>query len=429
MRQLDWILERRYIHILHCMYKTIEMNLVKNKIFVIRLNTDTTTQNLFAFIFAKDLIQLALSTITSVEISRVFVNIIEIILILIVWKNIQYTFTRVNICFFFFWTIFLFISALTLGRERDIYINLVLQSIISCFPLYFIGKATAKHNIGIINSMRLVPAIVAFSYILYYIVSKGNMYGNIGYSQWLGYALLPSCCIAINLVINGNFLQLPFMLVLLWGVVASGARGPLLCVIFAVALLILGRADLKSFKWWGLILICVLFGISIYNYYEEVLYLLIQLFDEMNISTRTLNALLTESFTQSDGRNSLANGVWEGIRSNPFGMGIFHDRQFLRPYLRGAMSSEGTYAHNLFLEFLLQYGIVFGTIIIIVFIWLMVKCFINVRNNKEQFMCFVVLVASGFFPLLISSSYLQWENFYLMMGYFVTSRLAKTEAG
>jgi len=405
------------------------MNLVKNKIFVIQLNTDKAIQNLFAFLFAKDLIQLVLGTIISTVISRVLVYTIVIILIIIAWKHIQFTITRINMFFFFLWVTFLFISALLLSSERELYISLVLQDVIPCFPLYFIGKAAAKHNVGIINSMRLVPFAVTLSYTLYYLVSRGNMYGNIAYSQWLGYALLPSCCIAIGMVINGNLFQLPFMIILLWGVVASGARGPLVCAIFATTLLILGRADLKSFKWWGLILICVLLGISIYSYYEEILYILVRMFNEMNISTRTLNALLTQSFTQSSDRDSLAYGVWKGIRANPLGIGVFRDRQILRPYIGRAVSSEGTYAHNFFMECLLQYGLILGTIIIIIFLRLIIKSFFYTRFNKEQFICFVVLVSAGFFPLMVSGSYLQWENFYLMIGYLSLSKLTKRGDG
>lgn len=403
------------------------MNIVKSKPFVVRLEADKAIQNLFAFLFAKDLIQIMLNMVIPLGITRTLIYSIELILILIAWRRIQFTITKTNLLFFFFWTIYLFFSALLLKSERGMYIILILNNVIPCLPLYFIGKLVPKQDARIITSMRLVPAATAFSYVMYYMMSQG--YGNIAYSQWLGYALLPSCCIAFGLFINSDFFQAPFMVILLWGVLASGARGPLVCVIFAVVLFILGKADLRSFKWWGLILICTSLGVGVYSYYKELLYFLIQMFNEMNISTRTLNALLTNSFIESSGRNALIGGVWKGIRSNPFGLGIFRDRQFLRPYLRDAMTSEGTYAHNFFLECFLQYGVIFGSVIIVVFIWLMVRCFINVKNNKEQFLCFVVLVASGFFPLLVSGSYLQWENFYMLMGYFAASRLAKSEAG
>ena len=55
------------------------MNLVKNKIFIIQLNTDKAIQNLFAFLFAKDLIQLVLGTIIS--------TVMVVYLILCFWKK------------------------------------------------------------------------------------------------------------------------------------------------------------------------------------------------------------------------------------------------------------------------------------------------------------------------------------------------------
>lgn len=405
------------------------MSIVGNKAFVVQLDADRAIQRLFAFLFAKDLIQRTLSMIIPDGLSRVFVYTIGVILIFIAWKQIQFTLTKKNLLFFFFWTIYLFLSALLLKSEREIYISLIMQSVLPCFPLYFMGKLIPVQDSRIIDSMRMTPIAVAISYILYYVISRGNMYGNIAYSQWLGYALLPACCIAVGLAIRGEFFQIPFMIVLLWGVVASGARGPLVCVIFAAILMILGKADLKSVKWWSLIIICVLLGISVYSYYEEILYILIRIFNEMNISTRTLNALLTESFTQSSDRDVLMNGVWKGSQSNPLGTGLFRDRQFLRPYLGKVVSSEGTYAHNFFLECILQYGVIFGVVIIIIVVRLLIKSFFYVKGNKEQFICYVVLVSSGFFPLMVSGSYLQWKNFYLMIGYLGASKLVKRGDG
>lgn len=99
------------------------------------------------------------------------------------------------------------------------------------------------------------------------------------------------------------------------------------------------------------------------------------------------------------------------LNNNLWGHGIFGDRYFL----------DGTYAHNIFLEVWLDFGIILGTLVLLFLIVFITKTFLR-SNDKKLFLLFFSL---GFMPLLVSGSYLISIMFSILIGFLIMSNKQK----
>ena len=126
-------------------------------------------------------------------------------------------------------------------------------------------------------------------------------------------------------------------------------------------------------------------------------------------STRIFNFIIEGDITASKGRESLAKQAVEAIIENPmWGYGITADRAMF-----------GIYPHNMFLEILCQYGIVFGSLLIITMLVITVIALLKSRKNTRSFTFGLMLVSIVFVKLMISSTYTIEPLLFFMMGYFV----------
>ena len=94
---------------------------------------------------------------------------------------------------------------------------------------------------------------------------------------------------------------------------------------------------------------------------------------KIGFSTRIFTFIIEGDITASKGRESLAKQAVEAIIENPmWGYGITADRAMF-----------GIYPHNMFLEILCQYGIVFGSLLIITMLVITVIALLKSRKNRQ----------------------------------------------
>lgn len=345
---------------------------------------------------------------------------VEIGLLIIALPLILRTVRKEDVIAFFAWSMILLTNVLFLQREQEDYFSALISVFLKCFPLYFVGRTAGTRTEHVSKYLQWITVVVGVGYLML-TLKNGMNYGGSSYSQYIGYALLPPACIALCLSLKGKLWQIPFALFLGYGVVASGARGPLFSLLLVVAVYVLGRMNrLTVKKTVGLAAI----GLTVFvivNNMETILTALLEILAENGLSVRVISTLLEGSFMAPSGRNILYELSWKGAFDHPLGVGIFHDRQLLLQQTGDAeASSAGYYAHNLFLEIPLQFGIVFGSVLVVLLIILLLKAYRNSRRNDGAMLCIAALFGSGLFPLLVSSSYVEWVPFYLMMGYMVT---------
>ena len=112
-------------------------------------------------------------------------------------------------------------------------------------------------------------------------------------------------------------------------------------------------------------------SISIYlhNNFNHILEKVIDIISNMGFNSRTLEKLLDGTITSATGRNYIADVCIDIIEKHPlFGVGIGLDRFYINQGVKGNVELEfsSSYPHNLIYEILVQYGIIFGTGIIII---------------------------------------------------------------
>ena len=148
----------------------------------------------------------------------------------------------------------------------------------------------------------------------------------------------------------------------------------------------------------------------LYFLFTTVVTVLMDFIPSLGGSNRILGWILgidESSQLSDDGRVDFATLAFQALKeSNYIGLGFAGDRLFM----------DGFFVHNFFLECLVSYGLLGGTIISIVVVYRLVKgvrC--NIENDKCKFL--LILICVGFIPLLVSGSYVDNPWFYLMLGY------------
>ena len=120
----------------------------------------------------------------------------------------------------------------------------------------------------------------------------------------------------------------------------------------------------------------------------------------LNINSRNIKYLLNGIFLNDSGRTQIATNLIDNI--TVFGKGIFGDRVLL----------NGAYPHNIILEMLYQYGIIFGSILVIGLLIIGIRGYSLASGNLKLFL--KLLFITGVLKLFISGSYLSFEpQFYM----------------
>ncbi|MCQ2496149.1 MAG: hypothetical protein MJ131_06100 [Lachnospiraceae bacterium] len=275
-------------------------------------------------------------------------------------------------------------------------------TILYCIPLgsmfFYVGNP--ERVINMTKRATYFSTCLALLIFIIYVLNK-NLLTNQSYSMGLGYALLYSAIFHIKeskrswICIVASILDI--------GILAMyGSRGQLLCVLLFVVLLYFCRHNLLSSK--GLffaILLCLIATVCIL-FFEEILQWVISVLDGFGIQSRSLGYFLER--TTYTGRENVWSGALELISQKwIYGWGIGLNTTIV----------EGSLPHNIILEFLLHYGVIFGTFISVFVLFIVFRgTFKRNYNISENILVFFT---TGFIPLFLSSSYLMWPQFWILL--------------
>ena len=219
---------------------------------------------------------------------------------------------------------------------------------------------------------------------IYFIFQFTGKINAADYSMSLSFSLLFSTLVLFS---QSSLIQLLKGVILLVIMFISGSRGAFIAAIFFLTL----KFGLSR----RIILSVVVVGVAvIFNIYLEKIQ---QLIFNLGFQARTVALLSSgELISHDSGRLDMYQTVWEKIIEAPLlGYGIYADRVFL----------DGTYSHNIFLEFCVNYGLVLGTLLMILLLCFAIYVFI--RSKKRLLSA---LFISLIIPLFVSFSYL--DNFF-----------------
>lgn len=179
-------------------------------------------------------------------------------------------------------------------------------------------------------------------------------------------------------------------------VVICGARGPLVCIaIFGIAYTVF-----KSRNRVAKILLCITTFVCFFNY-RAILMFLYEFLAARGIESRTLWILVYEP-THSSGRDILYAQAKELIEKKPWlGWGVLGERIHME-----------VYPHNIYYEFMLDFGKPLGYALLIAVVIIILS---GLLNCKGELAFFYLVLLSTCVALLWSGSYLSSPEFWMLL--------------
>ena len=222
-----------------------------------------------------------------------------------------------------------------------------------------------------------------------------------------GYAILPATLFAIDYSFF-NKKAIPWVSVGIITMFLCGSRGPIVVAVFFVFVDVVRYS--KKFYKKILLFILTIFLIFISQTGVYLLWLssLDDFLKSKGLAIASLQKILFYT-DMSNGRNDVYSVVAQAIVDRPItGNGIYFDR-----------SLGMAYAHNLFLEFLVDFGLIIGGVMCAYLIVSSVKMIMSsMRKNEQTLSIVLIIMFSVIGRLLFSSSYLHEPLFWLFIGLF-----------
>jgi O-Antigen ligase len=282
-------------------------------------------------------------------------------------------------------------------------------------PFYFLGIAigTVKVNLSMLKTCSIINLICS---IVVMFVTKVNSV-EIEQSMGIAYLVLPNVLLLIYFAVkNTNFSNFFFALIGFIFITLQATRFPIfLCVVFTIVVIILYTGTIKKviLSILGITLACL-----IYLTYESILLYLYNILNKYGFSVRIIEQLLEGNITDDNGRDYLVIAVKNMIADHPFvGNGLYSDRiESLNFWWVG---ESGIYVHNIFYELWSHFGYIYGTIILLIILYLVFKGLLSCTDNSQR----VLMLVFSFvcLKLIVSSSYLETRELYILLGICISN--------
>ena len=272
------------------------------------------------------------------------------------------------------------------GRQMGVYSlwNYILVPYCGIYAYLFVRLVNDPKRI--IKNTR-ISGWIMFLYFFYQIIlyfRRGFWYGvgwgsntdaQLSYSVSFGYdVLLYALTYMYCAFKDKNWVDISSASICLLLMLAGGSRGPILFVGLFVALYIikvLQHSRKKVLCFFLIIALAVILFFS-YRYILGTIDLLVKKF---GFNSRFITKLLAGEITDDSGRSRLWNIAIDMIRDNPFGYGALGSRHVIVPYIIAG------YPHSIILEILIDYGVIFGTIILLTLLIGSIKMLFHPQNN------------------------------------------------
>jgi len=300
---------------------------------------------------------------------------------------------------------FLFICNYFFFNENYIYIkSIILPFFFTGLPSYIYAYSIRDWDIFAEVMRKAGNIVFIVGTILGLLVVTGN--ASIGtYSMSLSYYMLLPSIIYMNDFLDKMHLKSGVILgVSLLIILALGSRGALMCIgAFAILKLIkqVSRLTYKNIMLYLLLFFVIFISLIFWDGILEYIYNFLLRY---GIKSRSIILFLQGEIYLS-GRDILYKNVIKEILNNPLlGIGLSGDRRVL----------GGIYVHNIFIEILSNFGVVLGSYIIILLIYVVIKSLLREKSRKYNII--IIWISIGFIHLLVSSSYLIDFKFWIMIG-------------
>lgn len=182
-------------------------------------------------------------------------------------------------------------------------------------------------------------------------------------------------------------------------ILIAGSRGPFLDIGIFLAFYVLlkfNRSKKKIILAFSIIVGSILLWIA----FPVLISILAGLLEKFNLSSRMISKLVSGKLLDASNRRNIWNAAVEMIKQNPFGYGAMGSRPVIYRFIYVA------HPHQFFLEVLIDFGVVFGSAIIL---WLAVKTvkLFSMEGQNEWKAVFLIFFARAC-QLLVSLTF--WHS-------------------
>ena len=255
---------------------------------------------------------------------------------------------------------------------------------------------------------KFAYAVVAYGTIILVTSTVGSAYMGFSYAILL-YVLV----LLYDGIFKKNKVSLVFGIVGTIVNVLGGTRGSLISIGFIILCFFVYERKWKRVAFLASIIILL------YLVYDHLFEYMSDLASALGVNSRTLSALKginMDSLTYGNGRETITKVSFALISQNLLGYGFLGERA---PICNSIwwFGTNG-YAHNLFLEIVLQFGVFFGAILILLLIFGIIKTF-SIKNQDKNVFSFFVIFLSYNLHLLVSRSYTTTFQFWAMIAILV----------
>ena len=282
---------------------------------------------------------------------------------------------------------------------------------VSALPWLLVGLNINNTKKILSKISNYTPLILLSNLLLIYIcyILKKSLVGNMEIS----YSILPITIFSLYYFFEEKkIIKLFEFLLGLFIIVCFGSRGPLLCILVFILLYLL-----INYKEHILLIlaIIILFFLVIFNY-NSILNNSIRILSRHGIQSRTLYKIKTFNINDDTGRSKIRDVVYKTIDNNKFfGIGLGAERiEINREIYNMQKDMSSCYPHNIFLEFIVQYGLFLGSAMCVFVIYILIKSFSKLKNKKRDFM--MIVMSLEFVRLMVSSSYINSVWFFFLLG-------------
>ena len=279
-------------------------------------------------------------------------------------------------------------------------------------PMYFVGLCYSHTNYKMVLFWSsLISVITMYGYQLHLLASGRTLSSD---NMHAAYNILPSIVYLIywafekRNVLHWVIAAFAFSLTFIFG-----TRGAMLAaVVFFFAALILHTFRSNSTLTKIATILVSVISIAILSSSDTVIDIALWLAEKSRsagFSTRIFDFIINGELMESAGRERIYDVTLEAINANPlWGYGLFGDRVV-------AQATGSNYAHNFFLEVWCQYGLIFGTIILLTIVALCFRA-LKISWKQDIFYFILMLICMIFTKLMFSGSYAVEPYFFFTLG-------------
>lgn len=292
-----------------------------------------------------------------------------------------------------------------LFESTDYFFEGKIFQLIQFGALVFLISNNLKNTQYLLEYLRIYSSFIVVLFAIYYVIASQRDI-KLQYMTFSYDILLPVTVLMLSNIYKGSFWNLALGALGMFLIIIGGCRGALISCIISTVIFFLVYKKQRSFKQvLGLAVIIIIFLLIVVNL-DVIIQLIIDILGRFDISSRTLELAMEGAFFEDSGRSILHDYAMENL--NFFGYGLFGDRVLL----------NGRYVHNLFLEIVVDFGILFGFFIVVSLSYVIFKAIRKANNIEKLLIC--ILLSAGVFKLMFSSSFLAIEPcFYAVWGYCI----------